>query len=186
LDARRISMAKSKHPLYKIFEKPAKAVKISFEMLVGLGLLVLLILKIVHTFSHMLPDKFALIIYIANHGVLDIIGEGLAVTAGIELIYMLFTPGPDETIQPLIYGVASAILIIVSNKYVNNENIAFTILILTVVLGILFYLKKRYFPNIDDDEGKTTTYTNPQTSVQIPPNNQSKTDMPNTNDVPLH
>jgi hypothetical protein len=35
-------------------------------------------------------------------------------SAALDLAYMLFTEGPDEAVQPLIVGIAAAVLISVS------------------------------------------------------------------------
>ena len=56
------------------------------------------------------PTLLAIVDFLSRRNVLEIVGEGLALSAGIELIYMLFTDGLDETVDPLIIGTASAIL----------------------------------------------------------------------------
>src|SRR5215213_6239241 len=47
--------------------------------------------------------------------ILEHIGEALAFSAAIDLAYMLFTPGPDEAIEPVIIGIAATVLILVSS-----------------------------------------------------------------------
>ena len=49
--------------------------------------------------------------WIAQLNPLDIIAYGLFFSTGIDLAYMLFTPGPDETLEPVMTGLAAAILL---------------------------------------------------------------------------
>ena len=74
---------------------------------------------------------------------LEIVGEGLALSAGIELIYMLFTDGLDETVDPLIIGTASAILILLSRNDVAENSTS--ILALAIVLAVLFAVRSVFF-----------------------------------------
>lgn len=47
---------------------------------------------------------------------LRIVASGLALSAGLDLAYMLFTPGPDEAFAPLITGISATILLMLSDS----------------------------------------------------------------------
>jgi hypothetical protein len=56
---------------------------------------------------------------IQNH-VFTTIGVALAISAGIELVYTLFTPGPDEALDPLMLALSAAIILQL-NKLANFD-----------------------------------------------------------------
>ena len=113
-------------------------------MIVGVALSLLLVIKLI-AWGLNLNSTNVIIRFVTDNNVLDIIGEGLAVSAGVELIYMLFTDGPDEAVQPLIYGVASIILIILSQRNTILQNdVAFSVLAYASVLALLFYLQREF------------------------------------------
>ncbi|MGH2510196.1 MAG: hypothetical protein ACRDHZ_22695 [Ktedonobacteraceae bacterium] len=84
-----------------------------------------------------------------NRSILDIIGKGLAYSAGIELIYMLFTPGPDEALEPVMLGIAAAILMVASKIEKPDWSGGLTVALLVAALVGLFAARKYLF---SDDE----------------------------------
>ncbi|HIF9056290.1 TPA: hypothetical protein ACX6SN_004106 [Photobacterium damselae] len=67
------------------------------------------------------------------------IGNALAISAGIELSYMLFTDGPDETIQPLMLAIAASAFYTISESPRNSWAMlgyAFSLLVLMVCLKL--------------------------------------------------
>jgi hypothetical protein len=68
------------------------------------------------------------------------------VSAGIELAYMLFTPGPDEAVEPLILGLASAALLTASKDSLGVPDAA-VIGIACLAMALLFYVRKKYIPS---------------------------------------
>ncbi|WP_434528254.1 hypothetical protein [Vibrio sp. K4] len=67
------------------------------------------------------------------------IGNALAISAGIELSYMLFTDGPDETIEPLMLAIAAAAFYTISESPENSWAMlgyAFSLLVLMVCLKL--------------------------------------------------
>lgn len=130
--------------LYSRFEKPSGFVKVLLQMLIGAGIVLLLALKLVDRYF----DGLALIRrlpHLANTlsvGTLDLVGRGLAYAAGVELACMLFTPGPDEAIEPLIAGLASAILLAISNLGDPKLEAAATIGLYVVILAGLFLMRE--------------------------------------------
>jgi hypothetical protein len=79
---------------------------------------------------------------------LEIVAKALAYSAGIDLAYMLLTPGPDEAIEPLILGLASAILFSISSIGEINIKLALEIGIYVLILAGLFVLKARFIKDI--------------------------------------
>ena len=59
--------------------------------------------------------------YILSKGTLSLLSQAMMVSAAIELAYMLFTPGPDEAVEPLIIGIAGSALYVLSDY---NESMA--------------------------------------------------------------
>jgi hypothetical protein len=91
---------------------------------------------------------------------LKIVGEILAMSAAVDLAYMLFTEGPDEAVQPLIVGIAAAVLISVSEfKHLVTDGkpdlnlilLVGSILLLISAIAALFYIDKKY---IDSNESR--------------------------------
>jgi len=68
----------------------------------------------------------------------------LLASSAIELGYMLFTPGPDEAIVPVITGIAASILMILSNSSVLDLDDSLSLGILVVAIGCLFWVKEKY------------------------------------------
>jgi len=75
---------------------------------------------------------------------LQIVSIGLGAATAVELAYMLFTPGPDEAVQPVMMGIASFVLYALS---LYNEKTSGTDLIgialLVLCIPILLYTKQR-------------------------------------------
>ena len=128
--------------LYEKVKPWARNCKICIQMFIGFSIVILLIGKMV---SHFTGDLgWWLFDTLINSHPLQIVGYALAVSAGIELAYMLYTPGPDEAIEPLILGLASAILLVISAETVVGFDIAVTILVFTGGVGFLFWVKQRF------------------------------------------
>jgi len=95
------------HPKYNDWEPVAKTIKISIQMIIGFLLVSLLTSKFgFNAFQCGYPSWLVYLKSIHSLPVLEIVSTALAYSTGIELAYMLFTPGPDEAIEPLISPVA--------------------------------------------------------------------------------
>lgn len=132
---------KEPHGLYASFGPAAEIIKISLQMLIAAAIIVLLAWKLFYRYrwifhSEPIPDFFA------HNPALWIVGKGLAYSAGVDLAYMLFTPGPDEAIEPLILGIASATLLVVSGDLEWRN--ALIVAVLTITLGIAFLIRYRF------------------------------------------
>jgi len=78
---------------------------------------------------------------IQNH-VFTTIGVALAVSAGIELAYTLFTPGPDEALDPLMLALSAAIILQL-NKLSNFDlKQAAAAIVYVAALGAAFAIRK--------------------------------------------
>ncbi|SRR6266436_1068161 len=121
--------------LYDIFRPSAQNIKIILQMLVGVILTVLVILKIINYVGHPIP------IILLTTQTLGIVGVALIFSTVFELAYTLFTPGPDEAVDPLITGLAAVILLVISNITQITFDIAGGVALLVLALVVLFILK---------------------------------------------
>ena len=91
----------------------ARNAKMAIQMTTGLVVALMLLIKVLSSIS---PIAMALIPspvreYITYTPFLAMVSHSLAFSACIEMAYMLFTDGPDEAVDPLILGLASFILL---------------------------------------------------------------------------
>jgi len=129
--------------LYEKYRPIASLWKVRIQMLIGISIPVLLFARLaLHFFPQ--PDQVLAIGFLSSEHPLHIVGFALAVSAGIELAYMLFTPGPDEAIEPLILGLAAAVLMLASEKDIARFEVATSVLVFTACIGFLFWVRKTY------------------------------------------
>lgn len=126
------------HPLYEKWKPRAQRVKIFLQMIIG----ALLPLFIGFHFLFVLVPSWEFLPYLRGMGVLEVTGAALALSAAIELAYMLFTPGPDEAVEPLILGLASCALLIASGDLDWMRMASLVVLIGGV--GALFWIKAKF------------------------------------------
>jgi hypothetical protein len=69
--------------------------------------------------------------------ILEGTGVGLAAAAALELAFTLFTPGPDEALDPLMLALSATILLKLSETSISLAN-AGAFLLLGVLLAVLF------------------------------------------------
>lgn len=139
------SESESVNLIYEFFEPKAKGIKIILQMLIGLTIIILIITKIVLFINNTSNCGCVFSDRLVKYNFLDITGKALAISACIELAFMLFTPGPDEAIDPLILGLSSAALIMAADeKYYNNAGSS-SILLFVICIGFLFWIKNRFF-----------------------------------------
>ncbi|WP_172493406.1 hypothetical protein [Gluconobacter oxydans] len=81
-----------------------------------------------------------------SQNTLSIIGDGLALSAGIDLAYMLFTPGPDEVIAPLLTALSATIVLIISNDERLNLSLIFGVFIL--IIGMILLMLAGYLTGL--------------------------------------
>ncbi len=77
-------------------------------------------------------------------GSVEIIAGALAVAAGVELAYTLYTPGPDEALDPLMLGLSSGLLLLVTRDEPNLSVISqfLAVLVGVLALGALFLIRR--------------------------------------------
>jgi hypothetical protein len=124
----------------------AEGVKNASQWLIALGIFALLIFKVFFSVWHLfgpLPT-WPPITALMTSKPLDIVGQGLAASAAVQLAYMLLTPSLDEAVEPVILGIAATILLLVSKMDVLKIREALCVLLLVLTIAILFVLKK-YF-----------------------------------------
>lgn len=87
-------------------------------------------------------DKWPLVTHIRHIKTLTYVANALAISCGLQLAYMLITEGPDEAIEPIMLGIASVILLILSTIEPAQWSIYNSISIIILILGIflLYYI----------------------------------------------
>ena len=83
----------------------------------------------------------------------SVIASAFAVAAAIELAYTLFTPGPDEAVEPLMLGLSSGILFLITENAKSGLSPAIqfsAVLLGAIALGVLFVIRNRF--TRDDSE----------------------------------
>ncbi|MBK9927390.1 MAG: hypothetical protein IPP66_19140 [Anaerolineales bacterium] len=132
----------------------AEKVKNSLQLLIAVGIIIVLGSKLLYhadrTFELDWITFPKYLIIILRLPALDLVAKALAYAAGIDLAYMLLTPGPDEAIEPLILGLASAILYSISNIGSPDLRLAAEIGLYVVILSFLFLMKALFIPEEED------------------------------------
>lgn len=81
-------------------------------------------------------DKWSIVTHIRHIKTLTYVANALAISCGLQLAYMLITEGPDEAIEPIMLGVASVILLILSTIEPAQWSIYNSVSIIILILGI--------------------------------------------------
>lgn len=141
------------HKLYKKFEPKAEMFKIAAQMVVGCLIVLSLAAKTLFYFFETSDNCggetsniwFKIGELLHSHP-LEIVAFWLAISAGLELAYMLFTDGPDEAVEPLILGLTSAALLVVSGASIEKVSwgLAATMLSLVGSIGFMFWVRERF------------------------------------------
>ncbi|WP_156359525.1 hypothetical protein [Sphingomonas sp. Leaf28] len=126
---------------YKVWEKRAENIKARVQMVIAFLLVIALALRAVSGLAYFIGHP--VLIAVHQHRPLELVSLGLMYAAGVELAYMLFTPGPDEAIAPVILGLSSTILLIVSDGSENWKD-AIIVPLLTASVAGLFLVRERY------------------------------------------
>lgn len=128
--------------IYNWAEPYAGMIKVCLQMAVGIIVAALLFIRglLYLNIDFHIP-------YEPSENPLELVGKGLMISAGFELAYMLFTKGPDEAIEPVILGIAATTLIIASRESFEL-NQALMILVLSVSIGLLFFVRSRFLGQV--------------------------------------
>jgi len=129
--------------LYENLREPAQGVKVLLQMVVGVaGAAVVIVVVLADIHGHRSA------IFIEQHS-LSIIAFSLAVAASLELAYTLFTPGPDEAIDPLLLGISAVFLYLVSKQDALTWTAGISVVLFAATLTILFWVRQHF---IDDSD----------------------------------
>ena len=134
--------------LYQHLKEPAQATKVFLQMGVGVvGSVVVLVAVLRDTLNGYTA------LHASKHALL-IISVSLAVAASLELAYTLFTPGPDEAVDPLILGISAVFLYLASGLDSLSWTGGLSVVLFAVTLGILFAVRQRFIDGDDVREGQ--------------------------------
>lgn len=144
--------------LYGKFGGLAKNLRTIAQFLIGSYVFLIVVIKPVLLFWNICPqgtapNASAVSQYLACSPILLLVGHALAFSAAVELAYMLFTAELDEAIDPLIIGIASASLVLISDEQPESWSEAIFILFAAISLFILFRLR----PNRPKEQGRNET-----------------------------
>ena len=127
--------------LYDTLEPYARLIKTILQMLIGLAIGLYLIVFVFQFAINIKDANWAISEDFAPQLPLALVGYGLAVSAGIELAYMLFTKGPDEAIDPLILGLSATALIVLSQLEAASWQAALFVPAIVASIAGLFWVK---------------------------------------------
>lgn len=155
--------------LYRFAARPAYLIKVICQMLTGLGIAIALIVKVymfVLTDYQCVADENTLGNRIRCGDTLAIMAYGLALSAGFEMAFRMFREGIAGAIDPLIVGVCSAFLLIISSLSLDNASwqVAMLLASLTLSVAALLFCRERL-----NAQPRTDTV---QDSEPVSPNNQ--------------
>ncbi|AVF95472.1 hypothetical protein HJ171_23700 [Vibrio parahaemolyticus] len=131
--------------LYKWAKPKVEVLRVLLQFVVGLFIFYTIFLK-VFQFAGLQFECLPLATKLYGKAFLEIIGGSLLVSSAIELGYMLFTPGPDEAIDPLILSITASALIALSKDEAKLFDSAYLmdaaiIILFSISLTLLFYLR---------------------------------------------
>ncbi|WP_367155644.1 hypothetical protein [Methylomonas sp. HYX-M1] len=144
-----MSDAKSAGELYKKYGPRAALWKVRLQMLIGLTIPLLLFAKLALCLS-LDPEAVPVIGALDSKHPLHIVGYALAISAGVELAHMLFTPGPDEAVEPLILGLSAAVLLLISEADLARFELAISVLTFTGCITLLFWVRRQFVTSSQD------------------------------------
>ncbi len=122
----------------------ANNVKTIIQMFIGVGVVFAVLIHLIYGLNSSWGLPIFQSVYDAD--VFAIIGYALLYSSAIELAYTLFTPGPDEAVEPLITGLAALILLGIAK--INYEDLSLTdeivrnVAVFVVVLVVFFVIRK--------------------------------------------
>jgi hypothetical protein len=128
---------------YRKFKPWAYGIKVLLQMAVGVGAVGDIVWHVDFAVSH---HKNGAPFGPPIQTSVAVIASALAVAAAIELAYTLFTPGPDEALDPLMLGLSSGILFLITenaDKHLSAPAQFAAVLLGVLALGVLFIIRRR-------------------------------------------
>ena len=123
------------------WEPRAKSWKTLLQMMMGLLIPFLLAVKL---FLLIRPSSLDQLKVLAHTPILEIVGIVLLVSTALDLAYMLFTPGPDEAVEPVITGLAATVLIFISQETDWSYQRAAVVLSFVAGIGFMFWVREKF------------------------------------------
>ncbi|AFJ98430.1 hypothetical protein QMS71_07815 [Cronobacter sakazakii] len=118
-------------------------------------------LELLQTFGVFPQDKASLysfdeaIYFIIHFSTLKYVASALAISCGIQLAYMLVTEGPDEAVEPIMLGVASGILLILSDANATEWDADRSVAVFLLIVSIpVLYASSRWMNKNREEEKK--------------------------------
>jgi hypothetical protein len=147
--------------LYENTVRPAHVVKVFCQMIIGVGLAITLIVKLymlVLTDQQCVVDVVTLGNKIRCSSTLEIAAYGLALSAGFELAFLMFRQELGDALRPLILGITSAFLLVLSDLSLESVNwqVAMMIFVLSLSVGGLLTFRKFFVSGTIKPENKST------------------------------
>jgi hypothetical protein len=123
------------------WEPRAKYWKTLLQMIIGLLIPFFLAVKL---FLLIRPSSLDRLNELAQAPILEIVGIALLVSTALDLAYMLFTPGPDEAVEPVITGLAATLLIFISQETDWSYQRAGVVVSLVAGIGFMFWVREKF------------------------------------------
>lgn len=136
--------------ILKEISKAANNFQFRLQKIIFLGLMLVLsskgVVEILQTLGLFSQNPYELrsshpyIYYFLQIKTLVYVAAALAISCGIQLAYMLITDGPDEAVDPLMLGIASTILLILSDSNAKDwtPERSLAVVMLVICLPVLF------------------------------------------------
>lgn len=135
--------------LYDRWKPRAKSIKTIGQMIVGAATVIGVLVAVAIDATHMVDGTESIQGLTAD--IFAVTAAGLAVAAAFELAYTLYTPGPDEALNPLLLGLSSAFLLLASKNDRLDWQFGFAAAFVAAALYGLFRIRER-FALADEDE----------------------------------
>ncbi len=129
--------------LYRFAERPSYLIKVICQMILGAGIAVALIAKVymfVLTDHQCVADSLSLGNKIRCANTLAIMAYALALSAGFELAYRMFSDGLHSAIDPLIAGISAALLLLTASLTIDKASWQIAILLTSLTLTVVALL----------------------------------------------
>jgi hypothetical protein len=126
----------------------AQVVKIILQFLIGIGLALLLLAKLFYLLIqwHGAAPRIQQLVALPP---LELTAIALAYSSGFELAYTLFTAGPDEAVEPVIMGLAAAMLLGFSKLERIDVLAGCGAVVFVIALAGLFFVRQYFLQSPD-------------------------------------
>ena len=139
--------SKKQPDVYSVVELHARNVKAILQMMIGIAAVCVVGWRFLDVPIDNTHQATTLLI--------DGIGVGLAAAAALELAYTLFTPGPDEALDPLMLAVAAALLIQIARiEQTPSPGTVAALLLQGLLLAVLFATRLMLVERSENDPGR--------------------------------